>query len=231
MDVGCSYTMHLIVKRNSSWSFITNGKIAYILIKKSLKARFKKTNKQACWTWLPDSNRLHVRFFVFMLDIVQCLVLQGLPPKLPWLSWFTPLIFSPVHEILCNVFIWKINFSYDATHHVDRLGRYINDSPTPNSFMKAILVNTHRRLCLFALKDVAVSEEICYNYDAPNLWWREEVWFLYILINFVLVTIQNPNSVKYILYYAEKKSLRIVYLLKKSSHTSLFYEDHNTFKK
>ena len=97
--------------------------------------------------------------------------------------------------------------------------------------MKGILVNTHRRLCLFALKDVAVNEEICYNYDVPNLWWKEEVWFLHILINFVLVTIQNSNSVEYTLYYAEKKSLRIVYLLKKSSHTSLFYEDQNIFKK
>ena len=41
--------------------------------------------------------------------------------------------------------------------------------------MKIILVESQRCLCLFALDDIAAYEEICYNFDIQNSWWREEV--------------------------------------------------------
>ena len=41
--------------------------------------------------------------------------------------------------------------------------------------MKIILVESKRCLCLFALDDIAAYEEIYYNFDIQNSWWREEV--------------------------------------------------------
>jgi len=66
-------------------------------------------------------------------------------------------------------------FSIDATK-TDCLGRYVNDSwplTTKNAYVGPII--DHERLCLgiFASKNIAVGEEVRYNYGAPNLPWRK----------------------------------------------------------
>ena len=59
----------------------------------------------------------------------------------------------------------------DATNN-DRLGRFVNDSPEANSKMKVIQVKHKPRLCLFADEFIKKGQEIRYDYDAPDLWWR-----------------------------------------------------------
>ena len=70
--------------------------------------------------------------------------------------------------------------SIDATNSI-RLGKFVNDSPKPNSKMKVVLVNDEKRICLFASKRISFGEEIRYDYHADNLWWRSEVWNIFII--------------------------------------------------
>lgn len=64
--------------------------------------------------------------------------------------------------------------SVDATLN-GRIGRYVNDSPYPNSKIVPITVKNQKRLCLFALNDIKAGTEIRYDYgDVENLWWRDQ---------------------------------------------------------
>jgi SET domain-containing protein len=69
-------------------------------------------------------------------------------------------------------------FSIDASIDDGRLGRLINDaktgSPECNAIMKLIDVKGQAKLFLFALQDIKVGEEICYDYGEKEkkLWWR-----------------------------------------------------------
>ena len=69
--------------------------------------------------------------------------------------------------------MWIIRFSVDAIHH-EKLGKYINDSNELNAKMKSLTVNGLAKLSLFALKNIPVGQEICYDYLAPNLWRRHK---------------------------------------------------------
>lgn len=82
----------------------------------------------------------------------------------------------------CNIKILLLSFSssFDATYPKNRLGRFVNDSPKPNSAMKLISFNNEKRLCLFALKDILPNQEIVYDYGASGLWWRKFVSVQYI---------------------------------------------------
>jgi SET domain-containing protein len=53
--------------------------------------------------------------------------------------------------------------------------RFANDSATPNSKMKTILVYGKPRLCLFATEMIAEGDEIVYDYGVKGLPWREKV--------------------------------------------------------
>nr|XP_047141852.1 N-lysine methyltransferase KMT5A-like [Hydra vulgaris] len=82
---------------------------------------------------------------------------------------------SYVYDFIHN----NIEYSIDATFHLNYIGRYINDSKYfPNAVMKKVLVNNTPSLCLFALKDIEPNEEILYFYGVDNLSWHPEVKFL-----------------------------------------------------
>ena len=87
-----------------------------------------------------------------------------------------------------------VNFSFDATTYKHRLGRYVSDSPTPNSIMKCISINeTEKRLCLFAKQNIEKYEEICYDYNAPDLWWRKKVLSYYFLLRKLALLFYTHN--------------------------------------
>ena len=69
--------------------------------------------------------------------------------------------------------------SIDATKTKGRLGQLVNDAParSANCRMKLLEVNSQPRLCLFAVKDIAVDEELLYDYGVSNLWWRQKVTY------------------------------------------------------
>lgn len=65
----------------------------------------------------------------------------------------------------------------DATKDDGRLGRLVNDSFYPNSTMK--IINGYHgepHLCLFALHDINVNEEIFYSYGVGELPWHKQVF-------------------------------------------------------
>ena len=74
----------------------------------------------------------------------------------------------------------NLYFSVDATETTG-LCKYINDSPVPNCVMKKISVEHRPYLCLFALKDIDIGEELRYNYGdaSKNLWWRKNVCYIF----------------------------------------------------
>ncbi|KAK3089196.1 hypothetical protein FSP39_001655 [Pinctada imbricata] len=68
-------------------------------------------------------------------------------------------------------------YSIDATHSLDRLGRYVNDEafgkPANNSVVKLKMINKQPRLCLFASRDIYEGEEIRYDYGDQEAPWRQ----------------------------------------------------------
>ena len=50
------------------------------------------------------------------------------------------------------------------------LGRLVNDS---RYFPNAVMKNTHKHLCLFALKNIKANEEILYWYGEEDLPWHQ----------------------------------------------------------
>ena len=72
--------------------------------------------------------------------------------------------------ILCILVF--ITFSVDATNTVG-IGRYVNDSSTPNAKMKVIYIDNLPRLLLFSIKEISKGDEVRYDYEAKGLWWRK----------------------------------------------------------
>ena len=57
-------------------------------------------------------------------------------------------------------------YSFDATES-ELLGKYVNHSTdSPNAKAKMI----KGRICLFAIKDLMIGEELRYDYEISNLW-------------------------------------------------------------
>ncbi|XP_065647927.1 N-lysine methyltransferase KMT5A-like isoform X1 [Hydra vulgaris] len=78
---------------------------------------------------------------------------------------------SYVYDFIHN----NIEYSIDATLHLNYVGRYINDSKYfPKAVMKKVLIKNTPSLCLFALKDIEPNEEILYFYGVDNLSWHPE---------------------------------------------------------
>ncbi len=75
--------------------------------------------------------------------------------------------------ILC-LCLWSL-FSVDATKHISRMGRYINDgnSTSSNSKMKMVVFHGRPHLCCFAVKSISAGEEIRYDYCDDSAWWRQ----------------------------------------------------------
>ncbi|XP_041864344.1 N-lysine methyltransferase KMT5A-A-like isoform X2 [Melanotaenia boesemani] len=83
------------------------------------------------------------------------------------------------HDAL-KVFLFDFQFNgkqlcVDAAKEDGSLGRLVNDDDkNPNSKMKVIRVDGRPHLCLFALKNIAVGEEITYNYGDSDWPWRKK---------------------------------------------------------
>lgn len=66
-----------------------------------------------------------------------------------------------------TVFITKLlyNCSIDATEDDQRYGRMVNHSKKfPNAVPKVFAINGIPRLCLMALRDIEIGEELLYDY-------------------------------------------------------------------
>ena len=59
-------------------------------------------------------------------------------------------------------------FSIDATEETPSLGRLVNHSRHPNSKMRVLSVDDRPCLCLFALADIQVNDEILYDYGLSD---------------------------------------------------------------
>jgi SET domain-containing protein len=81
----------------------------------------------------------------------------------------------------------------DATETFDRLGNMVNDGKgeEQNCNMKLVVINNQPHLCLFAVRDIQIGEELLYDYgdNFGNLWWRKQV-LLYTLYFYVTRTFQ-----------------------------------------
>ncbi|KAG7501391.1 zinc finger MYM-type protein 4-like [Solea senegalensis] len=75
---------------------------------------------------------------------------------------------SFLYKYLWNGEKWCI----DASKEDGSLGRLVNDDDTsPNCEMRKVVFEGEPHLCLFALRQIAIGEEITYNYgDSPYLW-------------------------------------------------------------
>ena len=70
--------------------------------------------------------------------------------------------------------IFLLFCSIDGTHS-DGLGRLCNDEHRrPNAKMKKVVNNNQVSLCLFALRDINIGDEIRYDYgpDDGKMFWR-----------------------------------------------------------
>ena len=66
--------------------------------------------------------------------------------------------------------------SIDASREDGSFGRLVNDDHiNPNCKVKKIVMDGKPRLCLFALKDISLEEEITYNYGGTDWIWRQKV--------------------------------------------------------
>ena len=64
-------------------------------------------------------------------------------------------------------------YSIDATFHINRLGRFVNDSINPNCCIRPIYVAQKLHLCIFALTDISIGQELRYTYGVGKLQWRK----------------------------------------------------------
>ena len=71
--------------------------------------------------------------------------------------------------------------SIDATTDDGQVGRLVNDSPDGNCRMKKIMVGKQPCLSLFASKDIAIGEELRYDYGVMDLPSRVKVCYLLVL--------------------------------------------------
>ena len=75
------------------------------------------------------------------------------------------------------LYFYFLHLSIDGTLYDHRQGPFVNDSSVPNAVMKKIVVDSKPRLCLFALKDIGIGDELRYSYEDEGLEWRNlEVW-------------------------------------------------------
>ena len=108
-------------------------------------------------------EKLH--FFTYIVKVTQGFLLYGVESCKIDLE-------NLIVVLWCATFSY---FSFDATNVKNRLARFVNDSPTPNSNPKYIEVDSIPKLCLFAVKEIQMNEEIVYYYNAANLWWTKKV--------------------------------------------------------
>lgn len=81
-------------------------------------------------------------------------------------------------------------YSLDASVEAESLGRLVNDdNKKPNCKMKIIDYNREPHLCLFALRNIAIGEELCYDYGNADWPRRREVWCMILLIQLHLMLI------------------------------------------
>lgn len=78
--------------------------------------------------------------------------------------------------------------SIDATQEDGSLGRLVNDEHRhPNCKMKLVMAEGKPHLCLFALRNIQIGEEITYDYGGKDWPWRKQVFidiYIYIYGNF-----------------------------------------------
>ncbi|KAH3824871.1 hypothetical protein DPMN_126725 [Dreissena polymorpha] len=71
----------------------------------------------------------------------------------------------------------RIKLSIDASNDIFHEGRMINDAENgdakQNCVMKIVEVNKTPHLCTFADRDIAIDEELRYDYGVPTLPWRK----------------------------------------------------------
>jgi len=67
-------------------------------------------------------------------------------------------------------------FSIDG-NTLKGLGKMINDSKKGNCKMKKLVVNGKPHLCLFAIHDIEIGDQLLYDYgdDEQRLFWRSKV--------------------------------------------------------
>lgn len=71
--------------------------------------------------------------------------------------------------------VGSVKHCIDATDDDGSLGRLVNDSYLfPNAKMKKIQLSDSHHLCLFAVQDISVGEEVLYFYGEKDLPWHED---------------------------------------------------------
>ncbi|KAG9278134.1 hypothetical protein AMEX_G5940 [Astyanax mexicanus] len=67
-----------------------------------------------------------------------------------------------------------MTYCIDASVEDGSLGRLCNDSEKPNTKVKTVVIQNNPHLCLFAIKDIEVGDEITYDYGGEGLPWRQK---------------------------------------------------------
>ena len=104
-----------------------------------------------------------------------------------------------------------------------RYGRLVNDSLTPNCKMEKLLFNNRPYLCIFAKRDIAVGEELHYDYGVESLWWRPVNTHAILHFNekfysFFIIHIADINS----LSLCNELMIKIIYIYELFSFTGFF---------
>ncbi|XP_051246592.1 uncharacterized protein LOC127357967 isoform X5 [Dicentrarchus labrax] len=85
------------------------------------------------------------------------------------------------YHVRCTVFMFDFHWQertwcIDAGREDGSLGRLVNDDHNhPNCKMKKVISEGKPHLCLFALRDINVGEEITYDYGGTDWPWRRKV--------------------------------------------------------
>uniref|UniRef100_A0A8P4GA03 SET domain-containing protein n=1 Tax=Dicentrarchus labrax TaxID=13489 RepID=A0A8P4GA03_DICLA len=85
------------------------------------------------------------------------------------------------YHVKCTVFMFDFHWQertwcIDAAREDGSLGRLVNDDHNhPNCKMKKVISEGKPHLCLFALRDINVGEEITYDYGGTDWPWRKKV--------------------------------------------------------
>ncbi|XP_051263460.1 uncharacterized protein LOC127367551 isoform X26 [Dicentrarchus labrax] len=85
------------------------------------------------------------------------------------------------YHVKCTVFMFDFHWQertwcIDAAREDGSLGRLVNDDNNhPNCKMKKVISEGKPHLCLFALRDINVGEEITYDYGGTDWPWRKKV--------------------------------------------------------
>ena len=62
--------------------------------------------------------------------------------------------------------------SIDAAN-TDCLAKWINDDKRANCVIKKLMIDRSPHLCIFALKDLSLDEELRYDYGTAGLPWQK----------------------------------------------------------